>query len=161
LIPRPPSCQGCTQNAAVYFTLVAGGKAETYACCQGCPSLLSDSILPSLALGLKLTVPTPVGRGKCPICGFRWADFDRVHRFGCATCYEAHAPQALATIARIQPGLEHHGRRPYNTAADREAKLTKARVLLKSALKEEDYETAAVLRDQIAGLEAGPAEANQ
>jgi protein-arginine kinase activator protein McsA len=45
--------------------------------------------------------------------------------------------------------------------ADREAKLTKARILLKSALKEEDYETAAVLRDQIAGLEAGPAEANQ
>jgi protein arginine kinase activator len=161
LIPRPPSCQGCIQNAAVYFTLVAGGKAETYACCQGCPSLLSDSILPSLALGLKLTVPTPVGRGKCPTCGFRWADFDRVHRLGCPTCYEAHAPQALATIARIQPGLEHHGRRPYDAAADREAKLTKARVLLKSALKEEDFETAAVLRDQIAELEAGLPEAKQ
>ena len=101
MIPRPPTCQGCVQNAAVYFTLVAGGKAETYACCQGCPSLLSDSILPSLALGLKLTVPTPVGRGKCPTCGFRWADFDRIHRLGCPTCYEAHAPQALATIARM------------------------------------------------------------
>lgn len=138
----------------MYFTLVAGGKAETYACCQGCPSLLSDAILPSLALGLKLSVPTPVGRGKCPTCGFRWADFDRVHRLGCPTCYEAHAPQALATLARIQPGLEHQGRRPYD-AADREAKLAKARLLLKAALKEEDYETAAVLRDQIAELEAG------
>jgi protein-arginine kinase activator protein McsA len=80
---------------------------------------------------------------------------------GCPTCYEAHAPQALATIARIQPGLEHHGRRPYDAAADREAKLTKARVLLKSALKEEDFETAAVLRDQIAELEAGLPEAKQ
>ncbi len=143
----------------MYFTLVAGGKAETYACCQGCPSLLSDSILPSLALGLKLTVPAPVGRGKCPTCGFRWADFDRIHRFGCPTCYEAHAPQALATIARIQPGLEHHGRRPTDAVADREAKLAKARLLLNSALKEEDYETAAALRDQITGLEAGPPEA--
>jgi protein-arginine kinase activator protein McsA len=143
----------------VYFTLVAGGKAETYACCQGCPSLSSAAILPSLALGLKLTVPAPIGRGKCPTCGFRWADFDRIHRLGCPTCYEAHAPQALATLARIQPGLEHHGRRPYDAAADREAKLTKARLLLKSALKEEDYETAAVLRDQIAELEAGQSEA--
>jgi protein-arginine kinase activator protein McsA len=61
----------------------------------------------------------------------------------------------LATIARIQPGLEHHGRRPYDAAADRESKLTKARLLLKSALKDEDYETAAVLRDQITELEAG------
>ena len=60
----------------------------------------------------------------------------------------------MATIARIQPGLEHHGRRPYDAVADREAKLTKARLLLKSALKEEDYETAAVLRDQIAEIEA-------
>ena len=115
--------------------------------------MLSDSILPSLALGLKLTVPTPIGRGKCPTCGFRWADFDRIHRFGCPTCYEAHAPQALATIARIQPGLEHHGRRPFDAAADREAKLAKARDLLKAAMKEEDYETAALLRDQISGLE--------
>lgn len=159
MIPRPPSCQGCVQNAAVYFTLVAGGKAETYVCCQGCPSLQSDSILPSLALGLKLAVPAPVGRGKCPTCGFRWADFDRVHRFGCPTCYEAHAPQALATLARIQPGLEHQGRRPLASATDRQAKLTRARDLLKSALKEEDYETAAALRDQIAELEAGRPEA--
>jgi protein-arginine kinase activator protein McsA len=140
----------------VYFTLVAGGKAETYACCQGCPSLVSDAILPSLALGLKLTVPTPVGRGKCPTCGFRWADFDRLHRFGCATCYEAHAPQALATIARIQPGLEHHGRRPFDATADREARLLQARDQLTAALKTEDYETAAALRDQIAQLEGGP-----
>lgn len=155
MIPRPPSCQGCVQNAAAYFTLVAGGKAETYACCQGCPALVSDAILPSLALGLKLTVPTPVGRGKCPTCGFRWADFDRLHRFGCATCYEAHAPQALATIARIQPGLEHHGRRPFDATADREARLLQARAQLKDALRTEDYETAAALRDQIAQLEGG------
>jgi protein-arginine kinase activator protein McsA len=61
----------------------------------------------------------------------------------------------LATIARIQPGLEHQGRRPYDAATDREAKLTKARFLLKAAMKDEDYEAAAVLRDQIAELEAG------
>ncbi|MEY5005973.1 MAG: hypothetical protein RI969_1061 [Verrucomicrobiota bacterium] len=158
MIPRPPTCQGCAQNAVVYFTLVARGKAETYACCQGCPSLGSDAILPSLALGLKLTVPTPVGRGKCPACGFRWSDYERIHRLGCATCYEAHAPQALATIARIQPGLEHHGRRPQDSQADRLAKLAKARADLQDALRVEDYEAAAVLRDQIAELENGPTE---
>jgi protein arginine kinase activator len=99
-----------------------------------------------------------VGRGKCPACGFRWADYERVHRLGCATCYEAHAPQALATIARIQPGLEHHGRRPQNSQADRLAKLAKARTDLQAALRIEDFEAAAVLRDQIAELEHGPTE---
>ncbi len=158
LIPRPPSCQGCVQPPATYFTLVAGGKAETYACCHGCPALLGDALLPSLALGLKLAVPAPVGRGKCPACGFRWADFDRLHRLGCPTCYEAHAQQALTTIARIQPGLEHQGRRPFDPVADRETRLTKARASLKEALKIEDYESAAALRDQILSLENGQSE---
>jgi protein-arginine kinase activator protein McsA len=64
----------------------------------------------------------------------------------------------LATIARIQPGLEHHGRRPQDSQTDHLAKLAKARADLQSALRIEDYEAAAVLRDQIAELEHGPTE---
>jgi protein-arginine kinase activator protein McsA len=162
MILRPASCQGCTKPAQVFLTLVSGGKAETYGCCEGCPTLESGptegAFLPSLALGLKLAVPAPLGRGKCPACGFRWSDFERIHRMGCPACYESHAPQALTTIARIQPGLAHQGRRPFDAAADRLARLTKAKDALKAALKEEDYEAAAVLRDQINELEAGKLE---
>ena len=161
MILRPSSCQGCSKAPAVFVTLVAGGKAETHACCQDCPAVQTGSaeaILPSVALGLKMTIPTPQGRGKCPTCGFRWTDFERIHRMGCPTCYETHEAQALATIARIQPGLEHQGRRPYDAKADRIALLTKAKSLLKAALKEEDFETAAALRDQIMGLENGSVE---
>ena len=42
-----------------------------------------------------------------------------------------------------------------------EARLNKARDQLKAAMKEEDYETAAVLRDQIAELEGGLPDAKQ
>ena len=155
MIPRPPSCQGCTKPSAVYVTLVAGGKAETYACCQDCPSTQSLAIagtLPSAALGLTLATPLPLGRGKCPTCGFRWADFERVHRMGCPTCYQAHAQEILGTIIRLQPGLEHQGRRPH-TPQDKRARLEEARRSLKTAQQEEDFETAAALRDEIAELE--------
>lgn len=155
MIPRPPSCQGCTKPSAVYVTLVAGGKAETYACCQSCPStaaLASAGALPSATLGLTLATPLPLGRGKCPTCGFRWSDFERVHRMGCPTCYQAHAQEILGTIVRLQPGLEHHGRRP-NTSKDKRARLEEARLALRTAQKEEDFETAAALRDEIAELE--------
>lgn len=97
----------------------------------------------------------PAGRGKCPTCGFRWADFDRTHRLGCATCYDTHAPMTMATLARIQPGLEHQGRRPQGSVADVLGKLVKAKEQLSRALSTEDYETAAALRDAIAELEAG------
>ena len=154
---RPASCQGCLQPVAVYYTLVAGGVAQTHALCKVCPTLQAetrDGFLPSLALGITLSVPSPVGRGKCPTCGFRWADFERIHRLGCATCYETHSEQVTATIARIQPGLTHQGRSPVDPIADRQARLCKAKERLKSAQMEEDFETAAILRDQIAALEA-------
>jgi protein-arginine kinase activator protein McsA len=54
--------------------------------------------------------------------------------------------------------LEHQGRRPFDPVADREARLTKARASLKEALKTEDYEAAAALRDLILSLENGQSE---
>jgi protein-arginine kinase activator protein McsA len=61
----------------------------------------------------------------------------------------------LATIARLQPGMAHQGRRPQASTADRLAKLAACQALLAEAVKEEDFESAAALRDQIAALEAG------
>jgi protein-arginine kinase activator protein McsA len=63
----------------------------------------------------------------------------------------------LATIARLQPGMAHQGRRPQVSAAERQAKLSALQALLAEAVKEEDYESAAALRDQIAAWETGQA----
>ena len=154
---RPSQCQGCTQPCSTYFTLVSGGKAESFGCCQACPVVtapVAGGLLPSVELGYKLSVPSPTGRGRCPSCGFRWQDFERTHRIGCPTCYQAHTEQVLATIARLQPGMAHQGRRPQALVADRQAKLAACQALLAEAVKEEDFESAAALRDQIVALEA-------
>ena len=155
---RPSQCQGCTQPCSTYFTLVSGGKAESFGCCQACPVVtapVAGGLLPSVELGYKLSVPSPTGRGRCPSCGFRWQDFERTHRIGCPTCYQSHTEQVLATIARLQPGMAHQGRRPQALTADRQAKLAACQALLAEAVKEEDFESAAALRDQIVALEAG------
>jgi protein-arginine kinase activator protein McsA len=49
-------------------------------------------------------------------------------------------------------------RQPQDSQADRLAKLAKARADLQAALRVEDFEAAAVLRDKIADLENGPTE---
>jgi protein arginine kinase activator len=112
-------------------------------------------VLPSWALGVSLAVPNPSGRSRCPTCGFRWNDFERLHRLGCPTCYESHQAEALATIARLQPGMAHQGRRPQASPAERRARLAKAQADLQTAIAGEDYETAAGLRDLIRELQAG------
>ncbi len=158
MVPRPSQCQGCAEPCSTYFTLVAGGKAESFGCCQGCAVLNTPTdggLLPSASLGLKLHIPAPSGRGRCPACGFRWQDFERTHRIGCPACYQAHTEQVLAAIARLQPGLIHQGRRPQPSVAERQAKLATCRASLAEAVQNEDFESAAALRDQIAALEAG------
>jgi pseudouridine-5'-phosphate glycosidase len=57
MVPRPPACQGCTQECTLFLSLVAGGKATHFACCQGCPSVQQPAGgggLPSWALGVPL-----------------------------------------------------------------------------------------------------------
>jgi protein-arginine kinase activator protein McsA len=61
----------------------------------------------------------------------------------------------LATIARLQPGLDHQGRRPRSSETERRARLAKAQSDLRTAVAEEDFEAAAGLRDLIRELQAG------
>ncbi len=154
---RPLNCTHCNQPCTVFVTLVAGGKADTYGLCPTCPQLAllaPETTLPSLSLGLKLSVPTPAGRGRCPSCGFRWEDFERTQRIGCPTCYETHQAHLNPTLSRIQPGVQHIGRRPQPTLEEKKAQLEQFKSQLKSAVQSEDFEGAAGLRDQIARLES-------
>jgi protein arginine kinase activator len=109
--------------------------------------------LPSQILGIKLDIPMPKIQGSCPSCGFRWEDFARTHRIGCPKCYEAHTQDLLPTLSRIQPGISHSGRRPQPSEMDLKNRLQKAKTELALAVKNEDFETAAALRDQIAELD--------
>jgi len=95
----------------------------------------------------------PKIQGSCPSCGFRWADFERTHRIGCPQCYEAHTQDLLPTLSRIQPGISHSGRRPQPSEMDLKNRLQKAKDELAQAVKNEEFETAAALRDQIAQLD--------
>ena len=171
-----PCCSECSEVASVFLTLVVGGQTQSKAFCAKClPAGILTHPLPATAAGLKLTIPAPAGRGRCPACGFRWVDFERTQRMGCAQCYTFHAQEADQLIARSQPGMTHVGRHPLlpaptpptheqamakaktgkettkGKATRTPAKLTLAELqeALRAAVAKEDYENAAKLRDKI------------
>ncbi len=163
-----PPCQRCGSAATRFLKLVAGGQLASVALCAACAgnSLLAAP-LPATAAGLALAIPLPKGRGRCPACGFRWADFERHQRLGCPACYQAHADDALELVARHQPELAHKGRRPGTPVAPLQRELEGLRpapaepsapdaatleARLAAAVKAEDYEAAARLRDALAEL---------
>jgi protein-arginine kinase activator protein McsA len=65
----------------------------------------------------------------------------------------AHTQEILPTLSRIQPGISHAGRRPQPSEIDLKNRLQKAKAELAEAVKNEDFETAAALRDQISELD--------
>ncbi|MBR6615835.1 MAG: UvrB/UvrC motif-containing protein [Lachnospiraceae bacterium] len=117
----------------------------------------------------------------CPNCGTTYKDFVETSRFGCSDCYGVFGPLLGENIRHLQGSERHVGKRPDYVLRDEAAKaqvdeeadknsedasgrstelpkLTKeeqTRLLqtrIKDALRREDYEEAAALRDRIRSL---------
>jgi protein arginine kinase activator len=93
---------------------------------------------------------------KCPVCAFSQADFKKTGRLGCSECYVTFAEGLGSLLKAMHKGTEHVGKLPER--AHRTMALSqRVRALtenLHKAVADENYETAASLRDQIKRLES-------
>jgi len=117
------------------------GKVPTY---SNVVSMLSKAFLGAQAA--KQPEGSPEAEQSCPDCGWTLRDFRQTSRFGCAKDYEVFSEFVDEVLERIHGTSEH----PVN--AD-EAELTRMRAEMEDAIRCEDYETAAALRDRIRSLE--------
>jgi len=108
-----------------------------------------------LGLGAAEEIEKGAPSQKCPVCGFTQADFKKTGRLGCSVCYVTFAEGLGSLLKAMHKGTEHVGKLPQRASreielGDRMKALTSD---LEKAVKEENYETAASLRDQIKKLE--------
>ncbi len=107
-------------------------------------SLLSKALLqggpPAQAQGEK--------GATCPDCGWSIRDFQQTSRFGCPRDYEVFQDFVLDLLEKIHGTSEH-------PVQEEEAEMARLVRLMNEAAAQEDYETAARLRDQIRALESG------
>lgn len=164
------SCDRCGATATIFLGQVAGAESVLLALCAACaPKGVADMPLPATAAGLALRIPLPASRAPCPACGFRWPDFERHQRLGCPECYAAHGDQSQALVARSQPDLTHRGRRPGSPVAPLQREMEGLRTdtpaavplpqleaRLAEAIRREQFEEAARLRDLIAARKPSP-----
>lgn len=87
----------------------------------------------------------------CPRCGLTWAEFKRQGRLGCAECYAAFHVQLEPIVRRIHGAVQHVGRTVHGGRKQAQVKMNvqKLREELSKAIKQEDYEQAAGLRDRL------------
>lgn len=163
-------CQNCNKREAnVHFTqIINNNKVEMYLCEEcarekgqvsfGSPISVSDFFSGLLGFAGPSAYITPVvQQAVCNKCGMTYEEFQKSGKLGCDNCYEIFADRLQPLIKRLHGNVEHSGKCPLkecnNIKASKE--IEDLRRLLDEAVKNEEYEKAAQLRDKIKALEAG------
>jgi protein arginine kinase activator len=160
------SCDVCgAPEASVGYAEIVDGVLSTWRLCERCAlargigtnTATFGGPASSILMGLLEADEGASSDGslECPGCGHTFDGFRRTGRLGCAECYTAFADELRPLIRRIHGTTEHIGCTPGDSegSQNRTREIRKLRSELRAAVRKEDFERAAELRDSIAGLE--------
>jgi protein arginine kinase activator len=104
-------------------------------------------------------IPWPRATGRCHGCGMTASMLKKFGRFGCRLCYDHFSDDRLRLLLRQMHGFSKHvGKIPAPANDPRSwnlaSRITTLRRSLDTAIEAEDFERAAMLRDQLRALDA-------
>lgn len=161
-------CQNCQQREAnVHIAKIINGQTQELHLCEQCakktqevnivfqPGLVIPDFLQAL-FGFSPT-PAPQKEEACPRCGMTFSQITQAGKLGCSVCYEKFEPQLEPLVRRIHGGGQHVGKIPGRRGIALKGKLEQKRLKekLQQLIQLEQFEEAAVVRDQIRQLEQG------
>ena len=151
----PLKCSLCEEAATVHLSQVVQGKVTKVHLCEACAQKGGATDPAVFQLADALTAPMAAPTLVCPQCGFSDIDFRKRGRLGCPSCWETFGEALGGLLAKVQHDAAHVGRAPAGATPTGQLRhrLTAARREMATAIKGEDYEVAARLRDEIAHLE--------
>ena len=163
---RPLECSECKKDIAVRYTLMVGDTMTRTVMCSDCPQLQQRLHgIPSVPA----KEGKEIGAGLC--CGNCGTTLDSVRRgidLGCLHCYEVFGDvlmRELQSTVKVSQQMKtskkslpsHIGRRPGETKEmSPSIQLLALNEALSDTLQREEYEQAALLRDQIKELTEEP-----
>lgn len=164
-------CEECKEKpATVHLTQVFNGEKVESHLCENCASQKSGFIfdtvnkfsLPNLLGGMfganysLQKVPETATPSKCPNCGMRIIDIRQAGKLGCSECYKVYEQELEAPLRRIHGSSQHIGKIPVRggekVLVRKQIETLKNR--LQEAIREEQYEKAAEIRDQVKEMES-------
>lgn len=159
-------CDVCKEvEASVHLTQIISGAMQKIDLCEACAKAkgVSDPTgfsLADLLLGLgqteaSQTTGAAVSELRCSGCGMGQSDFKKSGRLGCSQCYETFSEGLAPLLKGMHKGEQHIGKIPAGHAASlvTAERLKLLRRELDHAVKSENFEVAAELRDRIQKLE--------
>ncbi len=161
-------CERCNQRpATVHLTQVINNQKTEMNVCEYCANELQQEawgfstqfnlhkFLGSL-IGEDYNQAIKIKEESCPKCGISKEHFAKGGLLGCADCYQSFRSQIIPLVRRVHGTVQHTGKVPKRTGG--KARISKEIKELKDkmqkAIANEEFEHAAMLRDQIKSLEA-------
>jgi len=160
-------CEQCgATDAVVHLTQIVNNQMSTHHLCERCaaekgldgapqaPNLPVTDLIEQVAE--EALIDAHPSDGECSFCGLTFKAFRQTGRLGCPHCYESFAGHLPTLLKRIHGGAKHVGKvylSPDPTASEMEKRLEGLRRGLERAVRAEDFERAAELRDEIHTLE--------
>ena len=148
------------KEAKVHLSQIVGDKMQKVDLCEDCakhkginedPAFSLADLLLGLGASQEMAQVAGGPELKCPHCGFTQADFKKAGRLGCSECYVTFAEGLEGLLKTMHKGTQHVGKVPHDLQQSRDLS-DKLKALLKKldkAVAEEDFEQAAVVRDEI------------
>lgn len=171
-------CQECNERpATLHFTKINNGKKTEFHLCEVCAqekgehfvvTNTSSFSINNLLAGLlnfdhnyqlaqqKASLYEQQQVLQCESCSMTYKQFIQVGRFGCAHCYETFRDQLQPILRRLHSGNStHNGKIPKRIGGNihYKKKVEELKIDLKSAIENEEFEQAAIVRDEIREIE--------
>lgn len=165
-------CQNCQKNEATTHIkrIVNGETTQAHLCSDCAKSLGYDSMFTDFSFNFPDMLSSFFNDSalaslgahtlRCEKCGSSFGDIVRSGRIGCADCYETFYDKLLPLLERVHGKTNHVGKIPnsFEEIAKEEkseqSELETLRAELDEAVKAQNYEKAAELRDKIKELES-------
>ena len=166
-------CDRCNNEAGFEISIVGEGiETKTLNLCASCVheainmSMNEDSEYHYFQDSLKKLIgvffdekqpeATPEDDRRCSFCDARFSDIIETGRFGCDQCYQEFGDQVRETLRMTQGSTNHIGDVPPNFREKKamQDKISKKKEELQELILSEDYEGAAVIRDEVRTLTA-------
>lgn len=150
-------CERCGQNpATVHLTNISGGTVSEHHLCEKCAG--DEKFISELKnfdifemLSQKKQQEQSDSKVLCPVCGTYLSEFKKTAIAGCSNCYKIFAPVIKTMLIQIH-GADEHIKDNLTEMPSPQSAVQALKAKLKKAVEAEEYEKAAILRDEIKKL---------
>ena len=150
-------CQHCNKNEAnMHMKRIINGRAAEVHLCSDCArSLGYGEAFSGFGLGFSdffsdflLKGEHSSNSARCPFCNKSFEEIAKDGKIGCAECYISFYDKLLPSLQRIHGKATHIGKKP-NSSNDLRNRLGILKEQLENAVREQDFESAVKIRDEI------------